>query len=164
MNNLPKLSYRNEIISQLQDPNKNKERKNELEMLHFAAERLYSNGIYIYPNVIELFKINGFKRSSLFIDVIFNITENISKEKNCDLKWLNHRSLRKSSIKDKNIIICFLLFLYHESFIKYLKDFLSKHEPNEEKIKSLISSLKHVVKNVPKNDSKNIPPLKKIKK
>ena len=52
-----------------------------------------------------------------------------------------------------------MLFIYHESFIKYLHDFLSKQEPNEEKIKCLISSLIRTVTNVSKFDNKNNQPL-----
>ena len=159
MDKLSKLSLRNDILAQLQDPNNNKERVNVLKMLYRAVESLYSNGFYIYPNVINLFRINGFKKSSLFVDMIFNVIENISKEIICDLKWINHRSLRKSSNKDKNIVICFLLFLYHDAFIKYLEDFLSRQEPNGEKIKSLISSLKRAVMNVPRNNNKITQPL-----
>ena len=79
MDNLSKLSCRNDILAQLQDPNNNKERVNVLKMLYRAVESLYSNGFYIYPNVINLFRINGFKKSSLFVDMIFNVIENISK-------------------------------------------------------------------------------------
>lgn len=159
MENLPRLSYRNDVVAQLKEPNKNKERSNVLKMLYYAVESLYSNGVYIYPNVIELFRINGFKKASLYNDAIFDITNNISKDIKCNLEWINHRSFRKSSAKDKNIIMCYLLFIYHESFIKYLHDFLSKQEPNEEKIKCLISSLIRTVTNVSKYDNKNNQPL-----
>lgn len=159
MNDLPKLSYRNDVISQLHEPSTSLERGKVLKMLYFAVESLYSNGIYIYPNVIELFRINGFKKTPLYNDAVFYVTENISKEIKCNLKWINRRSFRKSNSNDKNIVICYLLFLYHKYFIKYLQDFLSKKEPNKEKIARLISSLEHAVENVPKKDNQIVQPL-----
>ena len=153
MNDLHKLSYRNEIIAELQNPRQNKERISVLKMLFPAVESLYSSGIYIFPNVIELFKINGFKKASLYNDAIFNIVSNISEEKKCNLKWITPRTFKKSNAKDKNIILCFFLFIFHETFIKYLNDFLLKNEPKKDKIGNLISILKRTVDNARNNKS-----------
>lgn len=165
MSDLCKLSYRNQIVAQLQSPGQNKERNSVLKMLYFAVEKLHSNGVYIYPNIMEILKRNGFKSSALYIDAILYIIENISKEFKCNFSWINHRSFRKSNINDKNIILCFFLFTYRESFIKYLHDFLLQKEPNKEKIKNLILSLQRMIGNMPEinNDKKNIIPKMSLK-
>ena len=45
------------------------------------------------------------------------------------------------------------MFIFHETFIKYLNDFLLKNEPNKDKIGNLISILKRTVDNARNNKS-----------
>lgn len=148
-----KSLFRNEIIAQLEDKNLKNDRKYILEMLLIAVNGLYELGIYIFPNIIELFQINGFKSSSLYINVILYITEKITYELNGNLKWINNRALKKGNKNDKNIIICFLLFAYRDNFIKFLQDYLTKSNQSNEKIKNLILNLQKIVGIPPENNS-----------
>ena len=159
INDQLRTSYRNEIIQQLADQNIKRERKYILKMILTAVDGLYCNGIYIYPNIIELFQINGLKSSNIYSAVFFNILEKINDELKGNVKWINHRSLKKGNNNDKNIIICFLLFTYREHFIKYLQDFLTKNKQcSEEKIKNLALSLQKVIDDYPcNNDEDNEP-------
>lgn len=156
-NNPLRTSYRNEIIAQLEDQNIKVERKYILKMLLNAIERLYCIGIYIYPNIIELFQINGLKSSNLFSNIIFYITEKVNNELKGNVKWINHRSLKKGNTMDKNIILCFLLFTYREHFIEYLQDFFIKNKQgSEEKIKNLSLCLQRIINDAPFNNDKDI--------
>lgn len=160
-----KSSFRNEIITQLRDQNLKKERKYILEMVLIAVNNLYWLGISIYPNIIELFQINGFKGSSFLCDIISNITDKIRSELKGHVEWINHRTLKKGNIKDKNIIICFLLFTYREHFINYLKDYLLSNKQNQkEKIGNLISNLQKIIDDGRNNYKKNVMPSINLKK
>lgn len=147
-----KPSLRNEMLTELQDENINKDRKYILKMLLNAIDGLYWLGIYIYPNIIELFQMNGFKSSSLLYDTIYNIKDKIKKELKGDVEWINHRALKKGNKKDKNIIFCFLLYNYREIFLKYLQDYLKDQQNEEEKIRNLMLNLQRIIDDVPKNN------------
>lgn len=140
-----KLSYRNDLIIEINDKNTKKERKHILKMLLSAVNGLYLLGINMYPNVIELFQVNGFRGSSLYYDAIFSIAQKIKCELKGNVEWINQRALKKGSTKDKNIIFCFLLYTYREKFIEYLQNYLSDTQKEEEKINNLISSLKKII-------------------
>lgn len=140
-----KISYLNELINELNDQKTKNERKTILRMLLFAVNGLYMLGINMYPNVIELFRINSFRRSSLYYDAIFSIAQKIKHELRGNVEWINQRGLKKGSIKDKNIIFCFLLYTYREKFIGYLQNFLSDTQNDEEKINNLISNLEKII-------------------
>lgn len=149
-----KISYRNEIITQLGDKNIKKERKYILKMILKAVDGLYLNGIYIYPNLIELFQIHGLKSSNLYHDIILHIIKKVENELNDNIKWINHRNLKKGNNMDKNIIMCFLLFTYREHFIEYLEDFFVKNkQSSEDKAKNLASNLQRIINDAPHNNN-----------
>lgn len=161
--NSVKSSLRNEIIAQLKDQNLKKERKNVLEMVLNAIGGLYGLGIYIYPNIIELLQINGFKGSSLFCDTLSNIMEKIRNELKDHVEWISNRTFKKGNVKDKNIIFCYLLFTYREHFINYLHDYLLENKQNEKnKIKNLICHLQKIINDAQNNYKKNALPSNKI--
>lgn len=147
-------SYHKELLQQLQNPNASDDKKYISKMLINAIEGLYSNGIYIYPNIIELFSMNGFKTSQLYSNAIINISNKLVKELNADLRWISSRTFKKANNREKNIIICYLLFIYHEHFIQYLKEFLLQSGSNEGNVNNLVSKLQGIVKlNPNKNNS-----------
>lgn len=114
-------------------------------MLKNALENLLMHGIKIYPNVMEQFFINGFKRQGFYVDIISNIKTNIINITNDNIHWVNIRSFRKANNREKNIIICFFLFIYHERFIKYLKEFLIQDcKSNEQNVNNLILKLEKI--------------------
>lgn len=143
--NFHKSTYHKEIQEQLKNPHTNDEKKYILKMLIIAIEGLYSYGINIYPNIMELFSKNGFKRSSLYIDAISNITKKITNDFNIDFKWINSRTFKKSNNREKNIIFCYLLFFYNEHFIKYLKEFLLQNQSNEDDVNNLLTKLQGLI-------------------
>lgn len=149
MQSINQLSYRNELLKQLRDPSLKKERKYIIRMLLIAVQGLYLHGIYIFPNIIEQFKINGYKRTSLYFEAIINIADIISKKQQGNVEWIGRRTLKKSNTEEKNIIICFLLFNYRESFINYLNEFLLNNNKDKGDTKNLISNLQRILRQVP---------------
>lgn len=141
---LRKSLYHIEVIEQLRNPNLKNERRQISKMLFFALESLYFNGINIYPNIIEQFNRNGFRKSSLYVDLISNITGKITKNTNGNVKWIHVRTIKKASNRDKNIILCFLLYIYHNLFIQYLQEFLLQIKSNEKNVSCLISKLQEI--------------------
>ena len=131
--NLSKSFYHKETIEQLQSPNVNDDKKYILRMLNNAFENLHMHGINIYPNVIEQYFRNGFKRQAFYVDIISNIKKRIIDITNDNIHWVNIRSFKKANNREKNIIICFFLFIYHEHFIKYLQEFLIQNCKSNEK-------------------------------
>ena len=126
-------------------------------MILNAVNGLHCQNIYIFPNIIELFQINGFKSSSLYYDAICKISNEVHKELKENIEWINHRALKKGNKSDKNIIICFLLFTYREHFIKYLEEFLlEKKENDEEQVRNLILNLQKILSEVPQSNNNQI--------
>lgn len=154
--NSVKSSFRDEIIAQLGDQNLKKERKYILKMVLNAVNSLYGIGIYIYPNIIEFFQINGFKASSLLCDAISNITDKIRNELKGHVEWISNRTLKKGNMNDKNIILCYLLFTYREHFINYLHDYLLENKQNQNKIENLVHNLQKIINDAQNNHKNNV--------
>lgn len=152
-----KSFYKNEINAQLEDKNTTRERKYILKMLLIAAETLYWNGIYVHPNIIELFYINGYKSSAFYFNATCYILNKIKTELNGDINWINYRAYKKGSNKDKNIILCCLLFTYRDYFINFLQDYLIENKlGKEENIRNLISNLQKIINDAQiNNNNKN---------
>lgn len=129
---LTKSSYHLEILEQLRKPNISDDKKYIMKMLSTAVEDLYSHGINIYPNIIELFFINGFKRQTIYVDLVLDLKKHILEETKDNIHWVNNRSFRKSNNREKNIILCYFLFIYHDYFLKYLQEFLGKLTSNQD--------------------------------
>lgn len=152
-----KSSFLKDIKAQIKDKKINDDRKYILKMLLKAVKSLYYHNIYIFPNIIELFQIHGFKGSTLYYDAICKISQKIQHELKGRVEWINHRALKKGKKNDKNIIICCLLFSYREYFLKYLEEFLSENKENDEvKIRNLISKLRRILSETSQNNNKHI--------
>lgn len=163
MTNIPMSAYHKEVIEQLHKPNLNEEKKSILMMVLNALNRLYLHGINIYPNICEIFIAFGFKKVPLYCDAISYVTKKI-EEKNKKTKdsfkesldWIRIRTVKKANKWEKGIIMCYLLFIYHDDFIEYLQNFLLDLNSNEDNVKHLILKLKGISNNSKKLDKEKI--------
>ena len=111
-----KTTNHSEIIKEIKNCHFNKETKYIAKILRAILPAFDQMNITKYPDLITIFKKFGIKTADQFLEIINEFISIV----NIDFLKPKSRTLRKTSMSNRNVVLCYFLLKFYPNFIFFV--------------------------------------------